>query len=220
MKIKEIEAMTGYPRDEITYWNHERSLLKKVGKINDYDLYKSEEGEADGGDHVFVIKKAKEQAPLGELILTQSKGFLKKGKNKYWTSSVRFQPEMQGKGLAVPMYAFAIKKGYDLVSDDNQSKGSQVLWQKLSKQPGSNVYAWNMEKNKFFSWDPDEDPRAQVYGDEKEKQDIIDEYLALMRKAKSEEEREELDRDLKKELDDITPDSKDSKDIRLVATKI
>ena len=55
--------MTGYPRDEITYWNHERSLLKKVGKINDYDLYKSEEGEADGGDHVFVIKKAKAQAP-------------------------------------------------------------------------------------------------------------------------------------------------------------
>ena len=50
---------------------------QKVGKINDYDLYKSEEREGDGGDHVFVIKKAKEQAPLGELILTQSKGFLK-----------------------------------------------------------------------------------------------------------------------------------------------
>ena len=118
------------------------------------------------------------------------------------------------------LYAFAIKKGYLLVSDSNQSKGSQILWQKLSKQPGVNVYAWDMENNKFFSWDPDVDPRAQVYGDEKQKQDIIDEYLALMRKAKSEEEREELDRDLKKELDDITPDSKDSKDIRLVATKI
>ena len=33
MKIKEIETMTGYPRDEITYWNHDRDLLKKVGKI-------------------------------------------------------------------------------------------------------------------------------------------------------------------------------------------
>ena len=213
MKIKEIQSMTGYPKGKVTYWNHDDAKLKKVGKLGDYNIHKSIESEADGGDHVFVIKK--DQEPLGELILTQRDSPFAQAKNQgFWTSSVVFDPEIQGKGLAVPLYAYAVKKGYDIVSDTNQSKGSQILWQKLSKQSDINVYAWDRENNKFFAYDPEGDPRGLVYSDEDLKQKIIDEYLEMMRKANSEEEREELDKELKKELADITPEGYDT---RLVA---
>lgn len=205
--------MTGYPKGKVTYWNHDDAKLKKVGKLGDYNIHKSIESEADGGDHVFVIKK--DQEPLGELILTQRDSPFAQAKNQgFWTSSVVFDPEIQGKGLAVPLYAYAVKKGYDIVSDNNQSKGSQILWQKLSKQSNINVYAWDRENNKFFAYDPEGDPRGLVYSDEDLKQKIIDEYLEMMRKANSEEEREELDKELKKELADITPEGYDT---RLVA---
>ena len=211
--FNEIQSMTGFPKGKVRYWNHNDELLKKVGKLGDYNIHKSIESEADGGDHVFVIKK--DEAPLGELILTQRDSPFAQAKNQgFWTSSVQFDPEIQGKGLAVPLYAYAVKKGYDIVSDDNQSKGSQILWQKLSKQSGINVYAWDRENNKFFAWDPEEDPRGQVYSDDALKQELIDEYRKLMQKAESEKEREELQKELTKELDDITPDGYDT---RLVA---
>ena len=212
-KIKEIQSMTGFPKGKVRYWNHNDELLKKVGKLGDYNIHKSIESEADGGDHVFVIKK--DEAPLGELILTQRDSPFAQAKNQgFWTSSVQFDPEIQGKGLAVPLYAYAVKKGYDIVSDDNQSKGSEILWQKLSKQPGIHVYAWDRENNKFFAYDPENDPRGLVYSDENLRQKIIDEYLEMMRKANSQEERDNLDKELKKELADITPDGYDT---RLVA---
>lgn len=213
VSIKEIQSLSHYPKGKITYWNHDDARLKKVGKLGDYNIHKSIESEADGGDHVFVIKKDEE--PLGELILTQNDSpFAQATKQGFWTSSVRFTPELQGKGLAVPLYAYAVKKGYDIVSDDSQSKGSEILWQKLSKQAGINVYAWDRENNKFFAFDPENDPRAQVYSDEGQAQKIIDEYRKLMQQAGSQEEREELQKELTKELEDITPDSFDT---RLVA---
>ena len=193
MRIKEIQSMTGYPKGKVTYWNHDDAKVKKVGKLGDYNIHKSIESEGDGGDHVFVIKK--DEAPLGELILTQRDSpFAQAKKQGFWSSSVVFDPEIQGKGLAVPLYAYAVKKGYDIVSDNNQSKGSEILWQKLSKQPGINVYAWDRENNKFFAWDPENDPRGLVYSDEDLRQKIIDEYRTLMQKAESEKERKSTTR--------------------------
>jgi len=216
--VNEIQSMTGYPKGKITYWNHDEEKLKKVGKLGDYNIHKSIESEADGGDHVFVIKK--DETPLGELILTQRDSPFAQGKKQgFWTSSVHFDPKIQGKGLAVPLYAYAVKKGYDIVSDNNQSKGSEILWQKLSKKPGINVYAWDRENNKFFAYDPEEDPRGQVYSDDDLKQKLIDEYLEMMRKANSQEEKDELDKELKKELADITPDGYDTRLVAVSKTK-
>ena len=209
-KMNEIETMS-YPQGKMTAFNFDRSKLKTIGKLGDYTLAKSETDNYRDSDHVFVILK--DQAPKGELVLNQ------RHKEGYWTSAVRFEPEIQGKGLAVPLYVYAIRNGYDIVSDDAQSKGSQKLWQKLSKVPGINVYAWDQDENKFFNWDPDEDPFASVYFDTALAHKIQREYTAMIEKSKDKDERERLRQELKKEIADITPKNRNTRLVAVDTTK-
>jgi len=98
--------------------------------------------------------------------------------NDFYKSNVFFAPELQGKGLAVPLYVYAIKSsGITLVSDKTQTRGSKTVWAKLAQQPGIHVYGWNINKylelsragkntdEAFFHWDPNTDLDDEVYVD-------------------------------------------------------
>lgn len=173
----------------------------------------------------LLIKDPGSEGFLGELTLFNTDT----GDKTFVHSQVAFDEEIQGKGLAVPLYAYAIRNlGYTVVSDRTQTKGSQVLWARLAKVPGIFVYGWSVQSDEFFQWDPDVDPEDEVYHDP----GVVNELRLEMRKYRaevdtelragriSEEEADKLlnkkDNEIRAKMNEI--DKIRWKDLRLVAT--
>lgn len=94
-------------------------------------------------------------------------------------SEVAFKEEYQGKGLALKVYTYAVTNlGITITSDQEQSKGSKLLWKNLAAMPGVFVYAWDPDEDEYFQWNPDEDDDTYIYA------------------SSSAKEREELESDL------------------------
>lgn len=192
-----------------------------VAKVKGYIIHRTDEDEDDGIR--WLVKDPDSEGFLGEFYLGK-----KSNKQNFYHSEVFFDTSIQGKGLAVPLYAWAIKRGYDIVSDTSQTPGSKSLWARLAKTPGIHVYAWNISDDTFFHWDPEEDLDSEVYYDRKGTNTEL---------AKLDAQRKQLQADFKsnkvsksdynymlqqinKEEKDIAQnaDSSINADIRLVAT--
>lgn len=141
-------------------------------------------------------------------------------------SEVYFDPELQGKGIAVELYKLAIQKyGLTIVSDESQTQGSEKLWNTLARTSGINVYAWDTEADKFRAFDPD-DPE-DVYYDSQEMSQLKQEADAVNQKLHAQYMDGEIDDDEYNRLlmkytnpiyDEIESMEK-RQDMRLVATR-
>lgn len=182
-ELNEIEKDTRTSKGDVDRYDFDEYIgqTKKIGKLGGYEIHFSKGTfgsslmKTGGGEyHNFLIKDPDSEGFLGLLQLT-------KKENGFWYSIVMFDEEIQGKGLAVPLYAMAVKKGYTIVSDKTQTKGSQSVWSRLAKTPGIFVYAWNTTRSvqddkAFFQWDPGVDPEEEVYHDPDAIDQIRNEY--------------------------------------------
>ena len=167
--VTEIKAVTNIDKGEEIYIpasDHKKATYET--KIKGYEIYHAKSKLGPMPLEHFLVKDPDSDGFLGELKLT--------GFHKYYSSDVFFDPQIQGKGLALPLYAYVVKKGYDLVSDREQSKGSQAIWKNLTKVPGIFVYAWSRKYDEFFQRDPDEDLDSEIYHDEEKIKQLDQDY--------------------------------------------
>jgi len=160
-QVKEIEKDTHTEKDVGDEYMFDEYIgrAKPAGfKVNGYEIYRVSKHD-DEIDEVLLIKDPNSEGFLGEVVLIND------GDGAVH-SQVVFTEQIQGKNLAVPLYAYAIKKlGYTIISDKTQTKGSQTLWARLSKVPGVFVYGWDRAADEYFQWDPEVDPEEEVYYD-------------------------------------------------------
>ena len=150
-------------------WDEFIGETKPVVKIKGYEIHIAKTD--NDSTHHFLVKDPDGPGFLGELKLD---AYI-----NYWQSSVFFDERIQGKGIALPLYAYVVKKGYTLVSDSSQSRGSKEgIWKKLTKVPGIFVYAWDKKYDEFYQWDPDEDLDSEIYYDQDKLYKLEDEYKA------------------------------------------
>jgi hypothetical protein len=131
--------------------------------IKGYQIWRVSKNRVDSGaTEILLVKDPEGKGFLGELRLVRSKG----NNGSFVHSQVAFTTSLQGQGIAVPLYAYAIRNlGYTVASDKTQTKGSQTLWARLSKVPGIFIYGWSVKNGEYFQWDPDTDPEEEVYQD-------------------------------------------------------
>ena len=141
-------------------------------------------------------------------------------------SEVYFDPELQGKGIAIELYKLAIQQyDFTIVSDESQTKGSEKLWNTLARTSGINVYAWDTEADKFRAFDPD-DP-DDVYYDSNEMAELKQESENINKKLhdqymKGEIDDDEYNRLLTQYMNPIYDEMESlekMQDMRLVATR-
>lgn len=160
MRLSEItfnttgkSATTRYDFDE--FINNAEFTGKVIGN---YELWIGRYGTGEA----LLIKSDDEIDPgfLGAMYL------LKSGDEKYYHTEIMFDPEIQGKGLAVPMYLYVLQDmGLTIMSDRTQTPGGAAIWKKLAEMPGVNVYVYNTTDNSFHGeYDPKDSGR--VYGPE------------------------------------------------------
>lgn len=158
MRFFEIKAVTNIDKGEKIYIpasDHKKATYET--KIKGYKIYHAKSKLGPMPIEHFLVKDPESNGFLGELKLTVF--------YKYYSSDVFFNPRIQGKGIALPLYAYVVKKGYTLVSDREQSRGSQTIWKKLSQLPGIFVYAWDRKYDEFFQWNPEEEADDAIYQD-------------------------------------------------------
>lgn len=139
------------------------SAVKTQYRIKGYPIFSSKQSAQSRGRMMLFVASLDETELLGELSLLRSpyRG------GEFLFSEVYFDPEIQGKGLAVPLYKLAIiQYGLTIVSDESQTQGSKSLWNQLARDPKVNVYVWDMEKDTFRDFDPNDPDDA--YFDPKE----------------------------------------------------
>jgi hypothetical protein len=132
-------------------------------RIGEYRIYRIQHRPTDHmTEQLFVVdESADEPVFLGTMRLIKSPAG--PGSGTFVYSEVYFDPQLHGSGVAVRLYALAVKKlGYTIVSDDSQTRGSQRIWQKLASYPGILVYAWDPESGEYSAWDP-ADPDSVYY---------------------------------------------------------
>ena len=221
--LNEITAVTNIDPNQVEKEDFDDHIghTKKVGKIKGYEIHTNESNPHFALKyHHFLVKDPESEGFLGELKLGAFQN--------YWVSEVWFTPEIQGKGLALPLYVFAIKKGYDLVSDREQSKGSQAIWKNLTKVPGIFVYAWNRKYDEFFQWDPDEDLDSEIYYRQEKMDKIEADYKAKLAELDDKFDADEIDqeeynrqfallKDQYKKAEDELSQVRRFSDVRLVA---
>jgi hypothetical protein len=143
---------------------------KVVTKINGYEIHLMDEDAPE--EYIWMVGDPNSEGFLGYLSFT--KGAY--AGNDFYKSNVFFDSELQGKGLAIKLYTYAIKSsGITLVSDKTQTLGSKAVWAKLAQQSGIHVYGWDIVKylklpkarkdEAFFHWDPNTDLDDEVYAD-------------------------------------------------------
>jgi len=95
--------------------------------------------------------------------------------SKAQLTSVQFNDELRGTGVALELYAaMVLKFGHMIMSDDWQTKGSMTIWQNLARYPGIEVYVWNRRQprggdpkfREFEIYEPDYDADEIVWNDE------------------------------------------------------
>lgn len=194
-------------------------LGRKVGNIDGYDIWMNKEDD----EIYWLVADPEGEGFLGYVLFIYNRG------DKFYRSNVFFDPSIQGKGLAVKMYAAAIRQSdITIVSDKTQTEGSKALWKKLAKMPGINVYGWDRyKKDSFFHWDPDVETDEEVWADTDA---LGDQHAEILRKIReldyefgqhemSEEEYEEARERLVQMTKDIQNQGPSGRnDIRLVAT--
>ena len=221
--LNEITAVTNIDPNQVEKEDFDDHIghTKKVSKIKGYEIHTAESSPHKMLKyHHFLVKDPESEGFLGELKLGAFQN--------YWVSEVWFTPEIQGKGLALPLYVLAIKKGYDLVSDREQSKGSQAIWKNLTKVPGIFVYAWNRKYDEFFQWDPDEDLDSEIYYRQEKMDKIEADYKAKLAELDDKFDADEIDqeeynrqfallKDQYKKAEDELSQVRRFSDVRLVA---
>ena len=104
------------------------------------------------GITVVLYGKQKKAIPIGTITL------FKHGKG-YISSYSKITSKYQGQGIGLELYRFIIKKlGILLISDMQQTVGSQKVWVKLAQTPGIYVYGRRTapgRKTQFFQVEPD-----------------------------------------------------------------
>lgn len=216
--VNEVYSDMSTPKDSV-YADDFDDLIGKarpVAKINGYTIDKY----VDEDKHVsYVVQNPKGKNYLGELTLRFD------SKDKFYHSEVFFTPELQGSGLAIELYKYAIvEDGYTIVSDQTQTPGSQKLWEKLAKDPSIFVYKWDPKTNNYSHWDEEntdvhvsvKQTRAKMLDIEKEMDDAYDALSA------GQGNRSELSRkynELAQAYEEIKHELYDLGGHRLVATK-
>lgn len=204
---------------------------KVVTKIGSYEIHLMDDDAPE--EYIWMVGDPDSEGFLG--YLSFSKGAY--AGNDFYKSNVFFDETLQGKGLAIKLYTYAIKSsGITLVSDKTQTHGSKSVWAKLSQQPGIHVYGWDVNKylklpkarkdEAFFHWDPNTDLDDEVYADAEA--DAEDYRNVKMRAAQlhqdmqdgkiSKQEHDELLQQMNKDQKAKDNQNVWGSDIRLVAT--
>lgn len=227
MKLREIVKSRGVmPRDiprkdRLTQDYMERAIRTRF-RIGDYPIYEIQpEGRAQAKLMLFVASPDGKEL-LGQMALLREPH----GKSSYVFSEVYFDPSIQGKGIAVPLYKIAVLRyGLTIVSDESQTEGSEKLWNRLARDPEVHVYVWDTVKDEYREFDPD-DP-DDVYFDRQEIKQLEQEAEEISNKLRDQYMSGEIDSNEYDELlrryinpihDDIEAIDR-ADDMRLVATK-
>ena len=168
--IKETVRDYNTPYDVVGYddFDFMIDLSEPMGKkIKGYDVWVGDRSAlTDKAVLSLLIKDPDRDGFLGAL-------FLNRDTDKHVYSQSFIVPEIQGRGIAVDLYRMAIiDYGYVITSDETQTRGSELLWQKLSRMPDIDVYLWNSKRNTYHNWDPDEDQSTNAYYDQNEIEDL------------------------------------------------
>lgn len=176
-QVDEVYSTTNVKKDDVIPQDFDDFIGKArpVAKINNYiidkyvDKYKN---------ITYLVQNPKGKNYLGELHLGYD------DEDKFYHSEVFLVPELQGTGLAIELYKYAITEdNITIVSDVTQTPGSEKLWQKLANDPSVFVYKWDKESNKFSHWDDEvsdahvnaKETIAKIKEVEQEMDDVYDE---------------------------------------------
>lgn len=152
-------------KNELTQDYLDRAV-KTQHTINGYPIYAIEPKGRARAKLMLFVASSDETELLGQMALLRSPH----RNGEFLFSEVYFDPEIQGKGLAVSLYKLAIiQYGLTIVSDESQTEGSESLWNRLARDSEVNVYVWDMEKDSFRDFDP-EDPDDVYYDPNEMKQ--------------------------------------------------
>lgn len=133
--------------------------VKTRYNINGYPIFSIEPKGRSRAKLMLFVASPDETELLGQMALSRSSH----RNGEFLFSEIYFDPEIQGKNLAVPLYKLAIiQYGLTIVSDESQTEGSESLWNRLARDPEVNVYVWDTESDKFRDFDPD-DPDDVYY---------------------------------------------------------
>lgn len=209
------------PRKDLLTQDYLERVTKTRHKINEYPVFELRPGGRSRTEIMLFIGNVSGTELLGNMALLK---YPHSGQD-YVFSEVYFDPELQGKGFAVPLYKLAILEyGYTIVSDETQTKGSEKLWNNLSRDSDIVVYVWDTNTDQYRDFDPD-DP-DDVYFDPEDLEDLKAESDRIRSKLQD----QYLDGDiddaeygslLKQYLNPIYDEiesAENKKDIRLVAT--
>lgn len=227
MRLREVVKSRGVmPRDVPRKDNLTQDYLERATRtryrIGDYPVYEIQpQGKARAKLMLFVASPDGQEL-LGQMALLREPH----GGASYVFSEVYFDPSIQGKGIAVPLYKLAvIKYGLTIVSDETQTEGSEKLWNRLARDPGVHVYVWDTAKDNYREFDPD-DP-DDVYFDRQEIKQLEREAEETSARLRDQYMAGEIDSDEYDELlrryinpihDEIEAADR-ADDMRLVATK-
>lgn len=191
-------------------------------ELNGYPVYQIEPRGTSRARLMLFIVSPDGSEILGQMALLRHPH---RGKD-FVFSEVYFDPEIQGKGLAVPLYKLAIVQyGLTIVSDESQTKGSEALWNRLARDSEVTVYVWDTEQDQYRDFDPD-DP-DDVYYDPEEMDQLKAEAETINRKLHDQYMNGDIDDDeynqlLSRYLNPIYDEMESmsrSQDARLVATQ-
>jgi len=130
-------------------WADYKNTMKKTGKsIEGYNIW------TDGAN--LVLESPETGEPAGVLATDDFSGMKQ--------VAIELKPNLRGKDIAVRLYLFAIViLGWDIVSDGEQSLGSERMWDKLAHMV--NVYVWDADKRKIIGkYNPAD--KKHVYDDD------------------------------------------------------
>lgn len=235
-QVNEISMDPNTKKDDFSPYDLDEFIdrTEVVTTIDGYQIHLLDEEAPE--EYIWLVGDKESEGFLGYLSFSMGAY----AGNDFYKSNVFFDDSLQGKGLAVKLYAFAIKdSGITLVSDKTQTAGSKSVWAKLAQHPDINVYGWNVSKylqldragkntdEAFFHWDPNTDLDDEIYSDAQKDQDEMIDIRNRMNTAAQKHaageiddaEYEEQKRQLYAYSRALNNNSTAGQDVRLVATK-
>lgn len=225
MKLREIvkskEMSKDLTRKDTITQNYLERTTRTRYRIGDYPVYEFKPPGRQTKLMLFVASPDGKEL-LGQMALLR----YPHRDSTYMFSEVYFDPSIQGKGIAVPLYKIAVLRyGLTIVSDESQTEGSEKLWNRLARDPEVHVYVWDTQKDNYREFDPD-DP-DDVYFDKQEIKQLEQEAEEISTRLRDQYMSGEIDSNEYDELlrryinpihDDIEAIVR-ADDMRLVATK-
>lgn len=139
----------------------------------------------------FIVWDPVKKKTAGVLMVKRGYSAIYNHERTVAISVTAVSSEYEGRGLMLKLYVLLVRKGYALLSDDQQSKGGQKIWARLAQIPGITVYAVDMDATdgpKYSAVDPDDitDANFMVYDDDRNELTKLEDERKQLYKARYE----------------------------------